>query len=398
MSCSKGFLIAALIFFTTTPLFSQKRISPAEAMENVGLYVKVCEKVVDGVFLENSTNRVTLLNIGGAYPNQTLTVVISLDSRKNFTEKPEDFYAGKFICFTGRVESRNGKPQVEIFTPPTVVDSADIEKEKTKAKTLAVSIVPPNVPKEKSTISNFEVGISLGTMHASTDVGRKKSTVYFPSDNVKFHIGLFGSYKFYKNFSGRIEINYGSIAANDINGKPSVQPRGLQFKSNIFEASLLGQVTPIHLKKSSVYFLGGLGVFSFNPKNLYNGSWVKLQPLSTEGQGFPEFPGRKKYSLTQLCIPFGGGVNIDLSNEVALRIEGLYRWTTTDYLDDASILFIDRAIFFNNFSQQTATIAAAVSNPNPSYNKPNSDIRGGEKTKDKYLSFAVKLGYKFGNR
>lgn len=392
------FLVSIIISVTANTVYSQKRITPTEAMDNVGLYVKVCEKVVDGVFLENSATKVTLLNIGGAYPDQKLTVVISLDNRKNFETKPEEFYVGKFICFTGRVESRNGKPQIEIFTPPSIIDSADLEKENPNNKSTSVSIMPPEMPKSKSSISDFEAGLSVGTMHAATDVGRKKSTIYFPTDNIRMHVGLYGSYKFDKNFAVRAELNFGSVAAKDANGKTSIQPRGLQFKSNIFELAVLAQISPYHFKNGSIYALGGFGIFSFNPKGMYNGAWIKLHPLSTEGQSFPEFPDRKRYSLTQLCLPFGGGVNFEMSKNMTLRVEGLYRWTSTDYLDDASTLFIDPAIFFKNFPQQTATIASAVANPNPSYNKPNGDIRGGEKTKDKYFSFAIKLGYKFGNR
>ena len=45
------------------------------------------------------------------------------------------------------------------------------------------------------------------------------------------------------------------------------------------------------------YVTGGAAVFTFNPKAEYNGEWVALQPLGTEGQGLPQYPDRKKYSL-----------------------------------------------------------------------------------------------------
>ena len=42
------------------------------------------------------------------------------------------------------------------------------------------------------------------------------------------------------------------------------------------------------------YGIIGVGVYHFNPKTQdKNGNWVALQPLHTEGQGFPEYPDRK---------------------------------------------------------------------------------------------------------
>ena len=37
----------------------------------------------------------------------------------------------------------------------------------------------------------------------------------------------------------------------------------------------------------------GVGYFSFNPQAKLGNRWIDLQPLSTEGQGFPEYPDRK---------------------------------------------------------------------------------------------------------
>jgi len=51
--------------------------------------------------------------------------------------------------------------------------------------------------------------------------------------------------------------------------------------------------------------------------------------------------GRKKYGLTQLSIPFGGGVKMALSDDINLRLEVGLRKLFTDYLDDVSTTYAD---------------------------------------------------------
>ena len=63
----------------------------------------------------------------------------------------------------------------------------------------------------------------------------------------------------------------------------------------------------------SPYVFTGISMFSFNPQAKHGDTWFELQPLGTEGQGTIAYPDKKKYSLTQLCIPFGTGIKYDLS-------------------------------------------------------------------------------------
>ena len=65
-----------------------------------------------------------------------------------------------------------------------------------------------------------------------------------------------------------------------------------------------------------------------------DGQWYALQEPKTEGQGTTAFPSRKPYSLTQLSIPFGGGIKIGVSKDFNVIIEYGLRKTFTDYLDD----------------------------------------------------------------
>ena len=92
-------------------------------------------------------------------------------------------------------------------------------------------------------------------------------------------------------------------------------------------------------------------------------TWVYLQPLHTEGEGF--VANRPNYELTQLNIPMGFGLKYYISENVNLGLEFLYRKTFTDYIDDVSTTFVDPAVLAANLPAGTAQIATAMSNKSP---------------------------------
>lgn len=104
------FLTAAICFSQLA--FSQKEISLTDVIKHIGDSVKVCGKVHGGIYLENSKNTPTFLNLGGDYPNHLLTVVIWPAVRTEFPEKPEAFYKDKNVCILGRIEVYKEKPQI----------------------------------------------------------------------------------------------------------------------------------------------------------------------------------------------------------------------------------------------------------------------------------------------
>jgi hypothetical protein len=150
----------------------------------------------------------------------------------------------------------------------------------------------------------------------------------------------------------------------------------------------------------SPYLLAGVGFFSFKPQAQLGNKWVDLQPLSTEGQGFAEYPDRKPYKLNQINIPLGVGVKYDLSPTLNLRAEFNYRILRTDYLDDASTEYIDPTLYANYFTGAKLTNALLLNDRqyelDPSHITNAGDQRGNPKNNDAYFSFNVKIGYSFG--
>lgn len=104
-----GFLIPAVVF-------SQQEIKLEDINKHIGDSVRVCTKIYGGIYLDRSKGQPTLLNAGGSYPANPLTVVIWPDTRKQFKESPEIFFKDKQVCIIGKVELYKDKPQIVVHT------------------------------------------------------------------------------------------------------------------------------------------------------------------------------------------------------------------------------------------------------------------------------------------
>ncbi|MBC7949361.1 MAG: hypothetical protein H7Y42_15855 [Chitinophagaceae bacterium] len=105
-------LVTALL--SVTLAWSQKEIKIEEIGQHVGDSVKVCAKIYGGIFLERAKGQPTLINVGAAYPEAPLTLIIRPEVRKDFKSPPEDFYKDKHVCIMGKVELYRDKPQITI--------------------------------------------------------------------------------------------------------------------------------------------------------------------------------------------------------------------------------------------------------------------------------------------
>ena len=217
----------------------------------------------------------------------------------------------------------------------------------------------------------YEAGISLNAMNCLTDMGGKKGigTKFLKDLNIgKTHVsgGVFFSVAYKNTVSLRLEGTFGQISGNDnvLVGITDIAKerfnRNLNFRSYITDVTAMLEIHPMYIfidwlakettpPRTSPYIVGGIGYFSFNPQTKQGNRYIDLQPLSTEGQGFAEYPDRKVYKLNQINIPLGGGVKYELSPLINLRAELVYRTTFTDYLDDLSTTYIDPALFDKYF-------------------------------------------------
>ena len=270
----------------------------------------------------------------------------------------------------------------------------------------------------------FELGGSLGIMNCLTDIGGHKGLGgrLFKDLNLgnnQFNGSIYLSATYKEAFGVRIEGTFGNVKAYDSILK-SVKAttegryeRNLSFTSKISEVSLIAEFYPVFIfvdwenrddepPKFSPYLLAGVGYFSFNPQTILNGRTVDLQPLSTEGEGFAEYPDRKPYKLHQMNFPVGAGVKYELSSMLNVRAEFVYRILKTDYLDDLSTRYIDPSLFAKYFTGTQLNDAIELSDrrskTNAAYpvNPDGGQIRGNPKNNDAYFTFNIKIGLTFG--
>jgi hypothetical protein len=179
----------------------------------------------------------------------------------------------------------------------------------------------------------FLVKYSLGAANYSGELQPKAYT--FDQAQLGGGIGL--EYEISEHFIGRADIYVAKVSAADRHSDlASARARNLEFTSNIEEFDLNMEYDLFSLKHyiATPYIFVGAGVYHFNPYTSDAlGDKIYLRPLGTEGQGVD---GSSKYNLTQLNIPFGGGLKFALSDNVHLGVELGYRKLFTGYLDDVS--------------------------------------------------------------
>ena len=112
----KKFLSAVLFVAIGLYASAQQQIKIEDAAQHEGDSVTICSKVYGGRYMSNSSSAITLLNVGGLYPNALLTILIKPNNRAAFTNKPEEFYVGKDVCITGKIIMFKGKPEIELFS------------------------------------------------------------------------------------------------------------------------------------------------------------------------------------------------------------------------------------------------------------------------------------------
>ncbi len=256
----------------------------------------------------------------------------------------------------------------------------------------------------------LEAGLSFGIINCLTDLGGHKGNGKKWLKDVNWKNSRLGGGIFmtavHQDLAGlRIEASLGSIHAfdsilkNDETSASSRYHRNLHFRSKLAEISALAEFHPIflfqpHVPLLSPYVVAGIGYYKFQPEAFIDKTWIKLQPLHTEGQGFTEFPDRSEYKLQQWNLPIGIGVKYDVSRFATIRMEYIYRILGTDYLDDVSEQYIDPQLFSKYFAPDKAELARKVadrSNEIDTYHHtlPGA-IRGNPKNKDAYFSFNLK--------
>ncbi len=222
-------------------------------------------------------------------------------------------------------------------------------------------------------LNKKELVFGLGATQFTGDLGGRNMTgkdfslvdIDFPATGFGGMIGF--RYRFHPFWATSTNLNISMIRGNDANTNELIrESRNLSFRSMVIELSQriecivfanekFGQrySLPGHSgarnHNEQVYIFAGVGINYFNPKAQYQGSWVALDPLNTEGQGLEG--GAKETLPISATIPMGIGFRFGVGRMWRFGIEATYVKTFTDYMDDVSTNYYDPSLLSSPAAQ-----------------------------------------------
>lgn len=278
------------------------------------------------------------------------------------------------------------------------------------------ALARPNAWKKYRKEVTFNIGASgfLGDLGGRNTIGKDYSPVDLELAATRPAVSAGFRYKLNKNINWHSNFNYLLLSGNDnLTTEQNRNNRNLSFRSSVYELTTRVEFGISSFKRPGVYSLKkslvktnktrayellgfiGVGVFYFNPKaiNPTTNKYVALQPLHTEGQGLPGGP--KQYKRVSISLPVGVALHVILNKYWSVGMELSYRKTFTDYIDDVSTTYYDKAALEAAYGPTSAL----MSDPNlgniPTATAPNADGTGaqrGDKEKDSFMSFQVTVG------
>lgn len=214
----------------------------------------------------------------------------------------------------------------------------------------------------------------------------------------QFTMGAFARYKVNQMLRLKLGGNWVRIeGADNTSTNPGRMGRNLSFRNDIYELQLTGQIyfydipdlgrTYRYRNDFQMYAFVGVAGFYHNPKTYYNGSWVALRPLKTEG---------KSYSPVSMSIPLGIGLFFTIEKKHRIGWEFDWRTTFTDYLDDVSTVYADPNDLDSDLARALANRRGELGNKKGAADPKNylpGMKRGDPSHKDSYITTSVYYTY-----
>lgn len=217
------------------------------------------------------------------------------------------------------------------------------------------------------------------------------------------------SYRFNIAYRSALRVSgfYGQVRGSDaLSGDVTRKYRNLSFQSKIYEGGFLYDFFILRAKPGHLYNIkgvqgmrafpieviayGGAAFFYFNPKS----DGTPLIPLRTEGQGLEGGPA--PYAPFSIAFPAGIQLNYTYKMWLKFGIDFSYRYTLTDYLDDASTVYYDNSKIYQELGSTSAGYADRTDKSKPSWSGEGAP-RGNPKNNDHYFSLSAIVSYNFGN-
>lgn len=288
---------------------------------------------------------------------------------------------------------------------------------------LTLSILPFISNAQAWRYVRHEVSFGVGVSNFLGDLGGAKGigTHYFKDLKAQStRPSLIAGYKFMISpaFSVKATALWGFLHGDDAVTKNVIRNnRNLSFRSMLGEFNAIFEFYPWGERVSPrykirgiagneaitlmPYFFTGFGMSLFNPKAQYNGDWIALQPLGTEGQGLPGRPD--KYKRITMNFPLGAGVKYLIDRKWSITFDLSVRYTLSDYLDDVSTTYYHPDAIEAAYGPEAAELSDQAADPSLGYTGVvvyqnglvNYMQRGNPKYNDAYMFAIFSLNYRF---
>lgn len=206
----------------------------------------------------------------------------------------------------------------------------------------------------------------------------------------------FVRYKLTPIFSIKSGINYMTVrGADSLSRNIGRNTRNLDFRNNMieayaefqyffFEINDLGRT--YRYKDNFRAYLGvGVGALYHNPQAFYQGDWVNLRPLMTEGS---------RYTAVTMTFPASAGFYFTINKKYRLGWNLCWRTTLSDYLDDVSDRYVDPSLLSSPLAIALAN-RAIVNDADPAafFSHAPGEKRGDPTHRDSFLTSNVEFSY-----
>ncbi len=251
-------------------------------------------------------------------------------------------------------------------------------------------------------LNKKEIMFGFGVTQFTGDLGGKDQIgtdyrlkdIDLPSTSIGGVIGY--RYRFHPYWATTTTFNIGRLKGDDaLTNEVIRESRNLSFRTLYLELQQRIECIVLAHEKfgaryklpghkgfkdhnEQIYLFTGVGISYFNPKALYNGAWVALDPLNTEGQGLPD--GARETLPITATIPFGIGMRFGVGRMWRFGLEVSYLKTFSDYIDDVHGTYYDPAALASPEAQYLS---------NPAINNTNWFAPGqmrGQPQKDAYYT------------
>lgn len=165
-------------------------------------------------------------------------------------------------------------------------------------------------------------------------------------------ISLGALYRITEHFSARGELRFYQVSGAQSNSKYFID--NLSFRTRNPDLSLGVQADLFPYSRQAIvnpYAVLGLTATYITPKTQYNGEWVSLAPLQTEG---------KKYSRLPLAVTGAGGINVRATDRLSLGLELNINYMFSDHLDDVGGLYPNNDLLSSDLAKALSDRSAEI--------------------------------------